>query len=723
MSSTAKDHHTKAQLVAENERLRTRLDEAEQTLQAIRAGEVDALVVDGPEGERVYSVSGAEHIYRVIVETMNEAALTVDRDGTILFCNQRFCDLVKTPMEAVFGRKLMSFVPESRQWALRALLADAQARPVQQRLTLRAADGADVPVQLAASPLRADHTATVCLVATDLTELEASARSVRVLREHEQALAESESRYRELVQNANSAIIRWKADGTITFFNEYAQAFFGYREEEAVGRHITMLLPEEDSTGESLRWLVRAIARHPERYTRHTNENICRDGRRVWMTWTNKPIYDPDGQVAGILSVGTDITERRRTEEDLQEANEALKVQTEELRVQTEELLGANEALNDAETRLRLATEVTHFGTFDYYPSTGKLVWSNYMREHFGVSRDADVNIDMFRHGVHPDDRARVRQAVAQAMRPESGGEYAAEYRTIGIEDHQERWLESRGQVFFDDQGRAVRFIGGTHEITESKRAEQALRTLTATLEQRVQQRTADLAAANKELEAFTYSVSHDLRAPLRHVMGFVELLEKKSEANPDTEVRRYTQIILEASQRMGKLIDGLLWLSRVGRVAMVNTEVDLGQLVQEARQELAPDMAGRTIEWRIAPLPHVRGDATLLRSVIVNLLSNAIKYTRKKNPARIEIGSEVRNAEVIFYVRDNGAGFDMRFAGKLFGVFQRLHPVEEFAGTGIGLASVRRIIERHGGRVWAEGEVERGATFFFALPVRSGAL
>jgi PAS domain S-box-containing protein len=723
MSKSGTDHRTKAQIVEENEQLRLHLEEAEQTLQAIRSGDVDALVVAGPRGEQVFSISGAEHIYRMIVEAMNEAALTVDLDGTILFCNQRFCDLVKTPMEEALGHKITAFVAESQQWPLQALLANAQSGAVQQRLTMRATDGVAVPVQLAASPLQTDGGMGICLVATDLTELEVSARSIRVLRENEQALAESESRYRDLVQNANSVIVRWKRDGTITFFNEYAQAFFGYSEKEAVGEHIGFLLPHEDSNGAGPTDLVQDMVEHPERYGNHVNENVCRDGRRVWMAWTNKPIYDGNGQVTEILAVGADVTDRKRAEEGLQEANEQLLIQTEELRTQTEELISANAALQNAETRLRLATEATHFGTFDYYPKTRKLIWSSYMREHFGVSPDARVDFDTFRRGLHPDDREQVRQAIEKAMRAESGGEYAAEYRTIGIEDHKERWLESRGQVFFDEQGQPVRFIGGTRDITDRKRTEQAMRELTATLEQRVEQRTADLAAANKELEAFTYSVSHDLRAPLRHVMGFVQLLENKAEASLDQESRRYVKIIQEAAQRTGKLIDDLLMLSRVGRVAMIKTEVDLGQLVDEARQELAPETAGRTIEWRVGLLPRVHGDAALLRSAIGNLLSNAIKYTRKRNPAHIKIGCETRNGEVIFCVEDNGAGFDMRFAGKLFGVFQRLHPAEEFEGTGIGLASVKRIIQRHGGRVWAEGKVDRGATFYFSLPIKGSDL
>jgi signal transduction histidine kinase len=252
--------------------------------------------------------------------------------------------------------------------------------------------------------------------------------------------------------------------------------------------------------------------------------------------------------------------------------------------------------------------------------------------------------------------------------------------------------------------------------IQTAKLSEQRRRELEKAHRQ-LEQRSAELAAANKELEAFGYSVSHDLRAPLRHMGSFIKLLDKSAGPSLDEKSRRYVQVINGSADRMGQLIDDLLTLSRVGRAAMAEGPVNLRQLVDEARQELAPAMAGRSIEWTVGPLPEVRGDYTLLRSVLVNLLSNALKYSRQRHPARIEVGSRQPANEVICYVRDNGSGFDMQFVDKLFGAFQRLHRAEEFEGTGVGLATVRRIIQRHGGRTWAEGALDQGATFYFSLP------
>lgn len=236
-------------------------------------------------------------------------------------------------------------------------------------------------------------------------------------------------------------------------------------------------------------------------------------------------------------------------------------------------------------------------------------------------------------------------------------------------------------------------------------------------LNEELQQRIEELAVANKELEAFSYSVSHDLRAPLRHIMGFSELLQK-SAANLDEKNLRYLQNILESVKRMGDLIDDLLSFSRMGRAEMRKDTINTEQLIKDIMNELPNETKGRNIAWNTGPLPPVNGDYAMLRLVFTNLVNNAIKFTRKREEARIDIGSVPSgDNEKVFFVRDNGAGFDMRYVDKLFGVFQRLHTVSEFEGTGIGLANVKRIVQRHGGKVWAEGAVDKGATFYVSLP------
>ena len=260
-------------------------------------------------------------------------------------------------------------------------------------------------------------------------------------------------------------------------------------------------------------------------------------------------------------------------------------------------------------------------------------------------------------------------------------------------------------------------FVAVFDVITARKEAEEQLRQLNLELEARVQQRTAQLEAANKELEAFSYSVSHDLRAPLRAVDGFAGILAEDHANQLDQEGLRVVGVIRREATRMGQLINDLLAFSRAGRGPMRSVEIDLTFLARTIFDECADGAANRKIRLKLDPLLPARGDLSLIRQVLVNLISNAIKYTGPRTEAEIELGSRVEGHENVYWIKDNGVGFDPKYAGKLFGIFQRLHTDEEFAGTGVGLALVQRIVLRHGGRVWAEGRLNEGAAFYFTMP------
>ena len=280
-------------------------------------------------------------------------------------------------------------------------------------------------------------------------------------------------------------------------------------------------------------------------------------------------------------------------------------------------------------------------------------------------------------------------------------------------------WVDTTIIPFLDERGKPYQYVAIRADITSRKQAEEALYKLNQELESRVNQRTIQLEAATKEMEAFTYSVSHDLRAPLRGIVGFASILEEDYSDKLDTEAKRITGIIKNNTLKMGQLIDDLLAFSRMGRQDMPKTGIDMQALVQEIIQELA---SGGTyepaVEWEIQALPRVQADMNTIRQVWVNLLSNAIKYSGKKECPRIAIGSFIKGEQIVFFVRDNGIGFDYRYRDKLFKVFQRLHSPSQFEGTGVGLALVAKIISKHGGQVWAEGEVGQGACFYFSLPI-----
>jgi PAS domain S-box-containing protein len=384
-------------------------------------------------------------------------------------------------------------------------------------------------------------------------------------------------------------------------------------------------------------------------------------------------------------------TVRRRVERDLLEARDRLQVEVAE-RTQQASLLNLT---HDSIFVRDMDFVITYWnrGAEELYGWTAEDAIGKHSHElletHFPIPRE---------------------ELVAEVVR---SGRWEGELRRTKA-DGEEIVVSARWSLRRDERGRPAAILETSNDVTERRRREEQIEHLNRELGYR----TIELEGTNKELEAFAYSVSHDLRAPLRHMAGYTQLLHKRISDAVDEKSQRYMQMLLESASRMGNLIDDLLQFSRIGRAETQKSLVSMDQLVKEAIADLQPETEGRKVEWKIGALPQFYGDRSMLRVVLVNLLSNAAKFTRTRSQAEIEIGSLNGNKnEVILFVRDNGVGFDMKYSNKLFGVFQRLHQTSAFEGTGIGLATVQRVIHRHGGRVWAESSLNQGATFYFSAP------
>jgi PAS domain S-box-containing protein len=507
------------------------------------------------------------------------------------------------------------------------------------------------------------------------------------LRQKEHALRESEERFRMLVEGVKDyAIFMLDSEGRITSWNSGAEWIHGYLAEEVQGRQVSLIYLPEDIAIERPQTDLKLAA--VEGRFAEEGRRLRKGGQKFHAHVVVTALRDEKGQLRGFAHVTRDITARK----------------------QSEAAIRKSESLKSAilETALDAIISIDHTGRVQEWNPAAKKIFGYERAEVLDQPMDKliippalqEIYQDGLTNYLMTGVGSLLGKPIEMTLRRADGTEFRAE---LAI-----------SRVATEDPPRCTALV---RDITERKKAEAEIYQLNEQLEQRVRLRTAQLEEANHELEAFSYSVSHDLRAPLRHIAGYVEILQSECTGRLDSTARQYLQTIGDSAAQLGNLIDALLAFSRMGRIEMRQERVSLDALVEEARVALQQDIKDRKIEWQIAAFPEVRGDPLMLRQVIINLLANALKYTRQSASARIEIGALESECEIIFYMRDNGAGFDMKYAEKLFGVFQRLHSASEFEGTGIGLANVRRIIRRHGGRTWAEGAVGGGATFYFSIP------
>jgi PAS domain S-box-containing protein len=606
-----------------------------------------------------------------------------DVEGQITYVNDRFCTLTQYSQKELIGQnhRIINSGFHSKEFFRKLYETIARGEVWHGEVRNRARDGS----------IFWSHTTIVPFLKPDGKPRQYMA--IRADITDRKRAEEARAYLASVVESSDDAIVAKTLAGTITAWNPGATKLYGYSASEALGRSMRMLLPPERDEEETD---ILARLRRGESVKHFETVRVTKSGRRIDVSVTISPIRESRGEIIGASNVARDITDRKQAEE----------------------------ALRENHARLKKVLEIETVGVLFWDLTTGCLTEANdTFLNLMGYSRrEVDSRELTWQKLTPPEYLEMSRVELKKFAASGRVGPYEKEYFR---KDGTRQWLLFAGSSLGGNT--CVEFCV---DISDRKKAEAALREnereirkLNEELETRVVQRTAQLEEANRELEAFTYSVSHDLRAPLRHIGGFSRILIEDFGPELAPEARDHIQRIEDGVKRMGLLVDELLNLGRVGRHALKLQITDLNLIVEEVVSLLQPETARRIVTWKIASLPPANCDSILIRQVFQNFISNALKFTRPRQRADIEISCRDENGRLVIAVRDNGVGFNMKYADKLFGVFQRLHRGEDFEGTGIGLATVQRIIHKHGGRVWAEAEPDRGATFYFTIPSANTAL
>ena len=619
-----------------------------------------------------------------IVQSSDDAIIGKDLDGIITSWNAGAERIFGFSADEMVGQPIRRLIPDERQHEEDEILAKIRrGESIRHYDTVRQRkDGSRLEVSVTISPIKdaGDKIIGVSKVARDITQR----------KQGETALALERHKLTAAFENTDMGFVLFDTRGGSMIMNQAALRFHGFASVEEMLTKIEDYVADWElhyPDGRRMpfsEWPVsRAIAGDYVQNYEAQLHNVKTD--YAWVgSYTTKPVHTRSGEVSLILLTVLDITERKRAEAAVQESEERFR------------------------TMANSMSQLAWIARAD-----GHIYWYNERWYEYTGTTSAQMEGWGWQNVHDPVVLPSVLEKWQAAI--QSGEPFEMEFPLRGADGHFRNFL-TRGQPLKDATGRVVQWCGTNTDVDALKQAEEKVRRLNTELEQRVAERTGQLEQANKELEAFSYSVSHDLRAPLRAVSGFAAMVMNEYGGQLPAPGKHYLERIQKGAGRMGLLIDDLLAFSRLSRQAVQRQPVDMNRLGQAAWEDLKPQWAGREMEIRTAPLPPGHGDPELLRQVWINLLGNAVKYTAGRKPAIIETGCLTQAGEAVYFVRDNGAGFDMQFGHKLFGVFQRLHRADEFEGTGVGLAIVQRIIHRHGGRVWAQAEVNRGATFYFTL-------
>ena len=639
-----------------------------------------------------------------IVDSSDDAIISKDLNGVITAWNSGAEKIFGYSAVEVVGKPmLMLFPPERVREEAEILERIRCGQSVDHFETVRVRkDGTKIDVSATISPIK-DSTGTIVGASKIARDITARNRA-------EEALRQSDARRKFALETAKLG--DWELDlatlqATRSFLHD---EIFGYQSPLPEWSFKTFMSHVHPDDRERVRENFESCVSLGTRW-----DFQCRivrlDGEVRWIWACGAHYREPSGDATHMFGIVEDITEHKSTEN-------ALIDQAKTLSRQAEELYSSQQALEAQTLMLRSVLDSMVEGLVATDAKGKFTLWNPAAQRIVGMGAENVPPEEWSSHyGVYMLDTITPFPTEQNPLvRALQGDVSTAEMFLRNPELDHGVWIEISGAPLKEKDGTIRGGVVAFRDITRRKRDEREIHQLNEELEQRVVERTAQLAAANQELEAFTYSVSHDLRAPLRHIGGFSRILIEDFGATMNPEARRHLQRIQDGTQRMGLLVDELLNLARLGRHAVALQTPNMKAMIDDVISLLQPETEGRAIEWKIAPLPTVNCDPILTKQVFQNLIANALKFTRPRERAVIEIGCSRENGETFIFVRDNGVGFNMKYQDKLFGVFQRLHRAEDFEGTGIGLATVQRIVHKHGGRVWAAAELDKGATFYFTM-------